>query len=196
MRERQLNLHVLGYGVVSGLGVRAVQTGDERGARVSPGLAIDRRGRLIVVPEDHELVPIELTDEEGDPIERRSGARPRRVVVSLCYRERPADPRPAVSSEEQEPGTWIETYAIRVRKGRAAIGAVPQADQVLNALRAGRLHDAVCALGDAVDPLLPDDPCIVLANVSTAADGTLDVEQCTPRPIVPTTSSSWLSSAL
>ena len=185
-RERQLNLHVFGYGVVSGLGVAAVQTGDDWGIRISPGLAIDGWGRLVVVPDEHELVPLELTDEKGDPIVRRSKARPRRLIVSLCYREYSADFVPAASAEEQEAATWVETYAIRVRKGRAESAAVARVDEALDALRVGRLHDAVCALGDAVDPRLPEDPCIVLANVSAAANDALDVDQCTPRPIVPT----------
>jgi hypothetical protein len=44
----------------------------------------------------------------------------------------------------------------------------------------------VCALSDALDASPPADPCIALANVTTKDDNTLDVEQCTPRPIVAT----------
>ena len=221
-RERRLNLHVFGYGVVSGLGVTTVQSGDEWGIHVSPGLAIDGCGRLVVVPEEHELVPLALTDAQGHPIARRRGrlprrlvvvssscprstsssrsrspthghpiARrrgrlPRRLVVSLCYRECPADFRPAPGSDEPEAATWLETYAIRVSKGKASKPVGPSSESALDALRAGSLHDAVCALSDALDASPPADPCIVLANVTAADDGTLDVEQCTPRPIVPT----------
>jgi hypothetical protein len=185
-RERRLNLHVFGHGVVSGLGVTTVQSGDEWGIHVSPGLAIDGCGRLVVVPEEHELVPLALTDAQGHPIARRRGRLPRRLVVSLCYRECPADFRPAPGSDEPEAATWLETYAIRVRKGKASKPVGPPSERALDALRAGSLHDAVCALSDALDASPPADPCIALANVTTKDDNTLDVEQCTPRPIVAT----------
>jgi hypothetical protein len=185
-RERRLNLHVFGHGVVSGLGLTTVQSGDGWGIRVSPGLAIDGCGRVVVVPEEHELVPLALTDAHGHPIARRRGRLPRRLVVSLCYRECPADLRPAPGSDEPEAGTWLESCAIRVSKGKASVAAGPRSDRAVDALRAGSLHDAMCALSDALDASPPADPCIVLANVMIADDGTLDVEQCTPRPIVPT----------
>jgi hypothetical protein len=185
-RERLLNLHVLGHGVVSGLDVTSVQSGEEWGIRVSPGLAIDGCGRLVVVPEEHEVVPLALTDEQGHPIARRRGRLPRRLVVSLCYREVPVDLEPAPGFDEPEAATWLETYAVRVSKGRASKAAGPRSERALDGLRAGRLHEALCALSDALDAPPPADPCVVLANLTTADDGTLDVEQCTPRPIVPT----------
>jgi hypothetical protein len=184
-RERQLNSRVFGHGVVSGLGVTALRSGDTPGLRISPGLAIDGWGRLVVVPEEHEIVPVALTDKRGRPVERRKGTLPRRFVVSLCYRELRADP--VVGPDDQaEAATWVETYAIRVRKGSAATDPTPRLDEVLDALRAGGLHDALCALGGAGDSPLPDDPSVVLANVSTATGGTLEVEQCAARRVVAT----------
>ena len=192
-RERQLNRHVLGHGVVSGLRVTAVQNRNGRGIRVEPGLAIDPLGRVIVVPEAHELVPIALTDECGNPADSRTHQLPRTLVVSLCYREYPADFRPTIvpeppgeGAEHTEAGTWIETYAIRIREGTGETVSVPCLDEVLEAVRAGDLHRAVCALTDAADAPLPECPCVVLANLSTCTEGTLEVDECTARRILPT----------
>jgi hypothetical protein len=192
-RERQLNRHVLGHGVVSGLGVTVVQNGEPGGLRIRPGLAIDGWGRVITVPEDHDLMPIVLTDECGDPTGSPDDALPARLVVSLCYRECPTDlvralapEPPSEGAQPPEATTWVETYAIQVREGSGEDVSVPCHDEVLNALKSGKLRDAVCALTDGANAPPPQDPCVVLANVSVADDGTLDVEQCPPRPIVPT----------
>jgi hypothetical protein len=193
-RERLLNRHVFGCGVVTGLGVTAVEDGPARGLRIAPGLAIDRWGRVIVVPAPHEVMPIALTDEDGSPLDEPSDQLPGRLVVSLCYQECPADLVRAVINEassdcvdrEAEATTWIETYAIRIREGAAGRVTAPCPDDVLEALRSGNLDDAVYVLVQATDAPLPEDPCLALANVSTSSDGALAVEQCAPRLTLPT----------
>src|SRR5215207_1486547 len=93
--QRQLNRLVLGHGVICGLGVTAVEDGQSRGLRISAGLAIDGWGRRIVVPDDHDLIPLELTDECGTPAPTTDNGLPSNLAVSLCYRECETDFGPA-----------------------------------------------------------------------------------------------------
>ena len=55
----------------------------------------------------------------------------------------------------------------------------------MNGLKSGDLHQVLCALSQTCTAT-PDDPCLVLANVTVAADGTLTVDSCSPRTIAPT----------
>src|SRR4249919_2317497 len=93
--QQQLNRLVLGSGVVCGLDVTLVQEGSSRGLRISAGAAIDGWGRRIIVPEDDDLVPLELTDECGRPVEPENGL-PSSLVVSVCYRECETELTPAL----------------------------------------------------------------------------------------------------
>src|SRR5687768_13214566 len=56
--DAQLALHVLGAGVLCGLDVTPIVSGDQRGLRIGAGLALDGWGRQIVVPDDVELLPL------------------------------------------------------------------------------------------------------------------------------------------
>lgn len=192
-RERRLNRHLFGSGVVSGLDVTSVHDREAWGLRIGPGVALDQWGREIVVPQQHELLPIVLTDERGNPAEGRSDPLPSRLVVSLCYGEYLADlvsaagPDPARgNAEHSTAATRVETYAICVREGEAQPVSTACPEELLGVLRRGNLQDALCALAEAADAPLADDPRVVLANVSVAGDGTLDVEQCAARSVVPT----------
>jgi len=96
--QRRLNRAVLGTGVVSGLCVTAVQSGPDWGIRIEPGLAIDGLGRLIVVPDEVDLIPLRPTDEHGSPVGRPGDPLPAQLVVRLCYCECPTDIGPALAA--------------------------------------------------------------------------------------------------
>ena len=189
--EQLLNRMVLGPGVVCGLDVTPIGNGDTLGLRIGAGLALDGWGRRIVVPDDHDLVPLELTTECGVGQEP-GGELPSKLVVAVCYRECEADFAPALVPEQScngndrcEAGTIYETYSIRVREGTADDVVMDCMAEVTDKLVAGDLHGALCLLGGAACGDPPSDPCVVLANVSVI-DGRLEVEPCRPRTIVPT----------
>ncbi len=192
--NRQLfNRLALGSGVVCGLDVTAVTTAAGTGLRVSAGVALDGWGRWIVVPDDVDLVPLALTDDCGHPAPAAGEPLPAALHVSVCYRECPADYAPALVTdpvcdgpERCEAGTWIESYRLQVLEDAAPAVDLDCAAGVLDAVRAGELHAALCLLGGGACPTEPDDPCVVLANVAVAADGTLTVDACRPRAVVPT----------
>jgi hypothetical protein len=189
--DRLMNRFALGAGVVCGLEVTPVTSGTP-GLRIGAGLAIDGWGRRIVVPDDHDLVPLELTNECGDPEPPANGL-PVNLVVSVCYRECETDFAPALVPEHScngndrcEAGTIFETYAVRVREGTADDAAEACTAAVKKHLSAGDLHGALCVLGAAACNEPPADSCVVLANVTLLEDGTYRIEQCVPRSVVPT----------
>ncbi|MEU4219149.1 hypothetical protein [Actinoplanes sp. NPDC026623] len=190
--QRQLNRLVLGPGVVCGLGVSAIQAGSERGLRVRAGVATDGWGRRIVVPDDHDLIPLGLSREHGVGSGEDGAALPRNLVVRLCYRECQAEFGPAFvpdpvcdGLQRCEAGTWIETYDLDVREGTADDVTHPCDAEIKDLLHRGRLHEALCAL-TAACATAPDDPCLVLARVTVEDDGSLTVIDCAPRQVVPT----------
>jgi hypothetical protein len=164
-RERLLNRLVLGSGVVSGLAVEGV----EGGVVVEPGVAVDGWGRLIVVPEAWRLVPLVLTDDAGETADGKET--PDHLVISLTYGEyAPGD------------GTCAETFVVCVNEGSADPVTHRCLDEAREALDAGKLHKAACALAGTAVPALPDDPRVPLANVTTTESP--PVVDCAPRPIV------------
>jgi hypothetical protein len=185
------NRAVVGPGVVYGLGVEAVSTRDGNGLVIRSGLAFDGWGREIVVPEDIMLVPLRLTDQCGAPVNPPDRL-PERLTVQICYHECPTDYAPAMVSEpgcgcddDCEAGTIVEAYCLKVLAGTAPDVTEPCLDVVRRGLDAGDLHGVLCELSKAAPPEV-DDPCLTLANVSVAADGTLAVDDCGPRVIAPT----------
>ena len=70
-------------------------------------------------------------------------------------------------------------------------GAAPQVStsqdaDVSELLLSGRLHDALCLLAANSFPPPDADPCVVLANITVGEDGSLGIDACGPRAIVPT----------
>jgi hypothetical protein len=133
------NRLVTGYGVVCGLDVKL--TDDRRRIYVTPGLAVDKLGREIVVPEDTEPLPLpreEPEDEGGGEgeneeyakrrDERHDGRRDEEekayVQVVLCFRECLSDPQPVVVSDcgcedSCEASVIREKYTITLKPGKA-----------------------------------------------------------------------------
>jgi hypothetical protein len=191
-KEWLYNRAVLGPGVVCGLGVEPFSTSAGNGLVVHAGLAIDGWGREIIVPHDVSLVPLQLTDQCGQsaPVGTQAGAVPSQVIVQLCYSECQTDFSPTLVSDDCgcgdcEAGTIVETYCLKVTAGTAPAVTNACASDVINGLKAGKLHDVLCTLSQTCTAL-PPDPCLTLANVTVAPAGTLTVDSCSPRLVAPT----------
>jgi hypothetical protein len=104
-----------GSGVVTGL-----EVGEAGGTNVlvQPGVALDRFGREIIVPEARRSDAAQPTDDQGEP----AGARLTEGTVSLLlrYREVGVEPRPLPSNGEEVPGRIAETYVLKVAVDRPA----------------------------------------------------------------------------
>jgi hypothetical protein len=190
-KEWLYNRAVLGPGVVCGLGVEHFSTSAGNGLVVRAGLAIDGWGREIVVPEDISLVPLQLTDQCGQPSSAGTQCRtPPQVMIQLCYFECQTDFSPALVSDDCgcgdcEAGTVVETYCLKVTAGTAPAVKDACATDVINGLKAGKLHEVLCALSQTC-AALPPDPCLTLANVAVGKDGSLTIDSCSPRLVAPT----------
>jgi hypothetical protein len=192
-----LNRLNFGPGVLCGLGVTALNRDDGHGVRVESGVAFDALGRRIVVPDAIELLPLQLTDDCGLPVQPQPDKLSGSLVLSICYRECEADFAPALvpdpvcnGSTRCEAGTWVESYSLVVRKPDKLPDRVTHAcrKEVMEKLKAGDVQGALCILA-AVCPPVEEDICVPLAVVEVADDGSAGVpleEQCPARPTVPT----------
>ena len=190
--KRQLhNRFELGLGVVCGLGVTPLTTRLGKGVRVSAGLALDGWGREIVVPTDFEMVPLRLSDD-CDLLPPDDELLPPSVHITLCYQEFAGGRQPVIAAElEPAPersstGSLIESYCLRVQEGAAPDVSTGEGAEVLELVRSGRLHDALCLLTAAACRPASEDPCVFLANIAVGQDGSLTIDSCGPRVIVPT----------
>lgn len=166
--KRQLiNRMVNGYGVVCGLAVNA--EAEANTITVNQGVAIDKWGREIIVPETsgaHTVPPEVIAQAIKDSEE---GAEEVFAHVLLCYHECESDPTPGLANECEgtvacQAGAIRERYRLVFKPGKAPpIGLEC------------RIHDVVH--GNKVDykalvdwisgscPDCPPDPCIPLANI-------------------------------
>lgn len=188
-----LNRLVTGYGVVCGLDVKLAPDG--KGIVVRPGLAIDRHGREIIVPEKTPVIPIPdhlLEPHEDDDDEHH-------IQVLLCYHECPVEPAPVMvgGCNEPEPceaGVILERYRVELREG-----CVPKTGAELripDIIKGGEFrrcdfdYDRLVEIVSEECPSCPSDPCIPLAEirVDTDDDGHCRCHQegidITVRPIV------------
>ncbi|ABA58326.1 conserved hypothetical protein [Nitrosococcus oceani ATCC 19707] len=168
-----LNRLVTGYGVVCGLDVKL--TTDKKAIIVHPGVAVDRCGREIVVPQatQPEALPgfPSYPDEEAE--EQSRCKEEYAYYVGLCYRECKSDPVPAMVSDCEvamcAPGSIRETYEIKIKKGH-----IPEKKSTFPDVIEGQ-HISYCAIVDQVTrPCrpLPMDCCIPLANILLRDSGT------------------------
>ena len=84
-RQRLLNRLAIGSGVLCGL---RLESDTQRTLRLGPGVALDPRGRELVMDEPVTIHPHHITDEAGDGVEViESGV----VTIALTHRRRPPE---------------------------------------------------------------------------------------------------------
>jgi len=170
-----LNRFVTGTGVVCGLDLKFDKA--KATLTLEPGMAIDGRGREIIVPDDTPVDITELTDARGKP----AGPVPAGsiIVVSLAYRERTVDPVPVLVPDCDHPNGCApsaieEEFAVLVRVASGPPPGAPTCvfgtlavppDAKLTAAIAKRIVD------DYAPP--PADPSVPLGRL-TLPDGPLD----------------------
>jgi len=176
-----INRFVVGYGVVCGLDLYLLDTHDQ--VIVTPGLAIDKWGREIVVPKPS--APIRLRRLPNAPHEEEEW-----VYLCLTYHECESDPKPVLTADCPETGPCApdviqERYQILVRPGR-----VPEPPHECT------LHEAITTQGIKFPELAlwvsqecaapPADPCIPLGDIFIPEDGRIhqDDVHVDHRPIV------------
>lgn len=171
-----LNRMVSGYGVVCGLDVQL----DGDGVKVMPGLALDRRGREIVVPVDSRTIRVdpapaadgaERYEPHCDPDEWA------RLVI--CYKECPGEPEPSLGGGDCgepapcSPGSTLERYELRLEPGKAE--PIDMDCQIPDLIKGNRINYR--ALVDWVSSPCDEfeSGCLTLANIRRpAAGGKLD----------------------
>ncbi len=200
-----INRAVLGYGVVCGLDV--IPAEDERDSIiVTPGFAIDKWGREIIVPEATR--PIQIPPDviakarrKGGETESYSQWREKHhdddedgacVQVMICYHECETDPAPVLagdchSAEVCAPGAIREGYQLKFTPRCER----PNNDQcqIPHIVSEGRIdYEALVKWVTRERDCLtaPKDPCIRLAHIHLSEGGHCDPERIdiTVRPIV------------
>ena len=174
-----INRLVVGSGVVCGLNVSA----DGDNIVVSPGIAIDRWGREVILPEPRTINPAAITDDEGTPTGTTASAGAV-VSIRLAYAERNADLVPVLVADCDTPGgcapsTVLESPRMLVRETQDPVPDPPgcelqqdfplPANPDLHSILANRL-----ATG-CPDWSTPADPCVALARITLGTPNTIDV---------------------
>ena len=185
-----LNRRVFGYGVICGLDVRLSE--DRKGIIVLPGIALDKWGREIIVPEPSDSVPLpSAASQETYSGEQRSHEEADFVHIVLCFHECESDPMPALAGTCDTdalcaPSTIREQYRVEIRDGKAP--EITTECSVPDVISGGRINYPALAIQvTRACPELPDDPCIPLANVRLPKEGMVchqDDIDITVRPIV------------
>jgi len=172
-----LNRLVTGPGVVCGLDVKL--TSDNKGVFVEPGLAIDRCGHEIIVPESSRPVELPRLPPYGHDspkqsrqfryegrLERHDYCADEYAHVVLCFLECPSDPTPVLTgdceSEVCAPSTIRERYKVAVREGEA-----PDRPSNFPDVITGRRINYSAIVEYVTRPCrpCPEDCCLPLANV-------------------------------
>lgn len=181
-----LNRLALGYGVVCGLDVKAGP--EEDSIIVTPGFAIDKWGREIIVPAETKpiAIPPELLPAPEKPPEQQQqdqeyeGEYKKRndddwIRVMLCYHECEGDPVPVMAgdccgTEVCAPSTIREQYRITFREGRSK--PVNTSCRIPDFIPREKIdYPAIVRWVTDGCPELPANPCITLANIRVSAGG-------------------------
>jgi len=191
-----LNRLISGYGVVCGLDVCPVPDGE--GIEITPGVAIDRWGREIIVSRKTAPMPIPMPMNDGAATamqgqHEHDHEEEEFVHLLICYHECESDPAPVLAGDCPSPepcaaGAIRERYKFLWRSGCAPDLSIKM--DIPDVIKNGKIdHPAlvrfVCEAGCTN---LPEDPCIPLANVRVVSDpehkcGPEDID-VTIRPIV------------
>jgi hypothetical protein len=188
-RRRMLNRLAVGFGVLCGLDVRA----DGDAVVVAPGVAIDGRGREIVVDAPRRVDdPFALTDECGRPTGDQADAGG--VMLCLDYHECEVDPAPVLVAdcevrEECVPGAVSERYKLLLRPpGDACVPA--GIDKERCAAIFGAKDDLGVGLRGRLCQVLsgpctePNDCCVPLALIGKDGAGATTVDPCAVRTTI------------
>lgn len=186
-----LNRLITGYGVVCGLDVCA--TSDGKGIIITPGVAIDKHGREMIV--DEQAQPIKIPPELAAAGSRSKEDREHKghyIHVVLCYHECTDRPTPVLAGDcgvqqDCEPSIIRERYKIELRSG-----CLPPAEPEMyipDVVSGGKIdYGTLVKWISKKCPPCAGDPCIPLANIHLEGEG----EDChcahdidiTVRPIV------------
>jgi hypothetical protein len=181
-KRHLLNRLVSGYGVLAGLDVEC--GADPRHIVLHPGLAIDKWGRELVVPEATAPIPIpaDVAQDAIDhppPSANPGQAQPQPasgvVRVLLCHHECESDPTPVLAGDcgtvaECEPGTIRERYRVVFKAGAAP--PVQLGCQIPELIFNNKIDHSALAKWVTESTAEPaPDPCIPLANITVTADG-------------------------
>jgi hypothetical protein len=181
------NRLITGYGVVCGLDVKL---GDDRGSvYVTPGVAIDKWGREMIVPADTAPQPLPRGpqgeegggygekgghgEKEGERRDDRHEQRPEPedefVQVLICFKECLSDPQPLAVSEcgcEETCAAAVirERYTVILKPGKAP--EIPTHCRFPDVFNNDRVDYAALARWVTQEcPRVKGDGCIPLANV-------------------------------
>jgi hypothetical protein len=164
-----LNRMIAGYGVLCGLDVRPATTG--RAVVVTPGVALDRCGREVVVPVTSAAQPVRAkpAQDPTKPPPTTDCDKQEYVNIAICFKQCDSDPVPVMVDDCGLPTTCSassiqERYTLEITDGKSPdmdlTSSVP--DFVMN----GRLN--YTALVESVTRGCMDAPgecCIPLANI-------------------------------
>jgi hypothetical protein len=134
-----INRHAHGTGVLCGL---SVEPADGTRVWIRPGVALDGRGREIVVTESFCLEhPDQPTDACGTPV----GAPVRDAAVWICLAYHECDIEPVRALVDScDPRDACRPNAVRERfRVLVNVGEPPVPESVLDGVRAGRLQNAL-----------------------------------------------------
>lgn len=186
-KRRMINRLALGPGVLCGLEVTA---GADHTVCLSPGVAVDGRGREIIVPVARAAIdPAQPTDALGNPVGDRLTEG--QSTIYLCYTECDTEPTEVWVSEcdgvaKTAPSTTEERYRVIVRAGvpddqppaltaeqRDAIFPVEPEEGFDRRIAAERALAVTCAG--------PPECCVAVATVTLPYNAEFAVDQYTYR---------------
>lgn len=190
-KRQLLNRVLVGWGVACGLDV--VPVNDGTAIVVTPGLAIDRWGREIIVPTESH--PVQLPDpgsrhHDGNRQHRYKGDDERQESpdqngdkddhpdhdeaeyhLVICYHECLSGSSPVLAGDCDDgtwcmPGTLEERYRLEIRPGHVDPVEVWEC-HIPDAITRGELqYDVLVDWVTNSCPEVPEDPCIPLANIT------------------------------
>jgi len=161
---------VTGYGVICGLGVDAGSDGQS--VVVQAGVAIDRWGREITVPNTSKpvaLLPLPAQTPPASHPPDECDCDEHWIHLLICYHECLSDPVPALGGDCDQsamcsPGAIRERYELVFKRGR--LPSIDTDCSVPDLISRTRInYPALAQYVSSPCPDCPDDPCIALANV-------------------------------
>jgi hypothetical protein len=179
-RLHTLARHTLGTGIVRGLSIRAVEEIEgELSVTIAPGLAIDGRGRPIVVDSETTKVVPAPTNDEIYLFARHAEVSTESVPVPDAE---------GVASDEQTPNRAVEVFELTYQETEPDPGEpTPEVDLDIDADSRDPFHEIAAAYHDQYreEPRGDDDPAVFVGAFEPGSDGDWEaVETDMQRPLV------------